>query len=172
MEIIFILTAIVQSVSISLGVGGSTLAILNFFVALADGTIDEGERRMMGVVYIVLRVAMVLILITTAAIAYMYISAGDDYFMPYTVGYWTLLLVLYANATLMTKRIMPSTVGPALQAATWYTLGILTALVPLRHTNFSYFEFVVGYLAAIALAVAIVNIVMAYAKRKRGQSVV
>ncbi len=77
MIMIITLATIIQSMAISLGVGSSTLAIINFFVAIADGAIDETERKMMGVVYKVLRVAMVLILITTILLLLnLYSSAG------------------------------------------------------------------------------------------------
>jgi hypothetical protein len=65
MTAFIVLITILQTFSISLGVGSSTLAIINFFVAIADSKIDETERIMMGVVYTVLKVAMVLILTTT-----------------------------------------------------------------------------------------------------------
>jgi hypothetical protein len=168
MEMIFVLVSILQSVAISLGVGCSTVAIVNFFVALADGKIDEQERKMMGVVYTLLRIAMVLILITTAVLgAFMFTSSSSLYLSPFIYGVWTLVGVLFLNAILMTKRIMPSNIGPALQASTWYTLGVLMALVPLGLTRFSYFEFIVGYAAAIALGLTIVNGVMSHLKYKK-----
>ena len=69
MELLLLITAVIQSFAISLGVGSSTLAIVNFFVAIDDGKIDDTERKMMGVVYIILRIAMVMILFTTAIVA-------------------------------------------------------------------------------------------------------
>ncbi len=147
--------------------GASTLAIINFFVAIADGTIDPQERKLMGVVYIVLRVAMVLILITTLALALIHITLTDlPYFTPFTLSIWTLIVVLYANAVLMTKHIMPSKVGPALQAATWYTLGIVLSLVSIGLFAFTYTTFLLGYAIAIIIAIAIVNSVMVLLKKK------
>lgn len=168
MEMILVLAAVLQSMAISLGVGSSTLAIINFFVAIADGKIDERERAMMGVVYVVLRIAMILIFLTTAFIGLNQLSSiGTAYFTPFITGMWTLIAVLFVNSFLMTKHIMPSNVGPALQASTWYTLGILMSLIPLELIGFSYFEFLIGYFAAIALAVAVVNGAMSYLKKKR-----
>jgi hypothetical protein len=168
MAMIFVLLAIVQSMTISLGVGSSTLAIINFFVALADGNINLQERTLMGVVYIVLRVAMIFILLTTLTLGIMHVVNTDiPYLTPFTAALWTLIAVLYVNAFLMTKHIMPSNFGPALQASTWYTLGIIMTLIPLQLDGFSYFQFIVGYGAAIALAVAIVNGAMAYLKKKK-----
>jgi hypothetical protein len=163
MEIIIILGTVLQGAAISLGMGASTLAIINFFVAIADGTIDPGERKMMGVVYLVLRVAMVLILVTFVVLLATNYLAGKPVLV--NSAQLTLIVVLYANAMLMTKRIMPSTVGPALQASTWYTLGILTTIVSLGFTAITYGQFLLGYVTVIVLAISIVNGMMAYLKK-------
>lgn len=171
METIYALNAIVQSMSVSLGVGASTLAILNFFVAINDGQIDTSERKIMGVTYIVLRLAMILILITTLLQALILLGYfGSGYLSGVSLGAWTALAVLFINATLMTKRIMPSTFGPAIQAGSWYTLGLLLALVSVQWASFTYWQFILGYIAAITLAVAIVNGTIAYQKHKRQPS--
>lgn len=168
MEMIFVLVSIVQSVAISLGVGCSTVAIVNFFVAISDGKIDEQERKMMGVVYILLRVAMVLILTSTFVLTLlMFTPSSNQYMSSFVYGVWTLVGVLFLNAVLMTKRIIPSNIGPALQASTWYTLGVLIALVPLGLTHFSFVEFLLGYTAAIALGLSIVNGMMGHLKHRK-----
>lgn len=167
MDLIIILLTILQSVAIALGVGSSTLAISNFFVAIADGEIDKTERKMMGVVYIVLRVAMGLILTTTAFLtALRYVQFGVDYFTPFVVGLWILIIMLFVNAFLMTKHIMPSSMGPALQAASWYTMGTLMALFSLGLYQFNLIQFILGYIVTILFAILIVNTVMVLLKRK------
>lgn len=171
MELTFVLTSIIQSVAISLGVGCSTLAIINFFAAIADGKIDETERRMMGVVYTVLRVAMILILITSLILGTIsYLSVGTAVFTNFVFSLWTLIAVLYINALLMTLRVVPSTIGPALQASAWYTLGILVALVPHGLVTFSYWQFILGFACVFTLAVSIVNGLMVYLKNKRSEA--
>jgi hypothetical protein len=165
MEIIIILVSILQSISISLGVGSSTLAITNFFVAIADGTIDPVEKKMMKVTYIVLRVAMVLILLTTLILTLTgYYNFSHTTIAPYGMTLYVLIAMLYINAILMTKRIMPRTLGPALQVSAWYTLGVVNALLPLGLVSFSIVHFLLAYAAVILLAVAIVNAGMAYFK--------
>lgn len=163
--------AILQSFSISLGVGSSTLAIINFFAAIADGVIDDTERRMMGIVYVVLRVAMAVILVTTLLLlAAEYSSLGIMNMTPFAVAQFFTLIMLFLNAMLMTAHLMPSTFGPAIQAGSWYTLGTLMALRSLDMTEFTFTQFFLGYIAWIVLAVAIVNGVMAVLKeRQRNQ---
>lgn len=168
MEMIFVVTSILQAIGISLGVGCSTVAIVSFFVAIGDGNISPEERMMLGVVYILLRVAMVLILITTALLALMHFNSGfTQHFTPFVISRWIIVFVLFANAVLMTKRIMPANFGPAIQAGSWYTLGITMALIPLGLAQYSLFEFFIGYSAALALAISIVNGVISFLKSRK-----
>lgn len=171
MEIIIILLAVLQSMAISLGVGSSTLAIINFFVAIADGKIDESERNMMGVVYIVLRVAMVAILVTTGLLALLHITQTEvAYLTSFKMAVWTLIAVLYINAILMTKHLISSSFGPSIQAGTWYTLGGITALLPLNLDNFTYIQFCIGYATVVVFAIVLVNGVMLHLKKKKEQT--
>ena len=159
---------VLQSFSVSLGVGSSTLAIINFFVAIQDGKIDPTERRMMGVVYIVLRVAMVAILLTTLGLLGMeYLMFGSLELTAVIFAQLIVLAVLYINAILMTVKVMPSTFGPALQAGSWYTLGLLGALQILQIDSFPIWQFLFGYLTWLVLAVAIVNGIMALVTPKK-----
>jgi len=150
--------------SIALGVGSSTLAIINFFVAIADGKIDETERKMMGVVYVLLRVAMILILGTTLLLLYLNYEGSISTF---TTAQLAALAVLFLNAVLMTAHLMPSTFGPAIQAGSWYTLGVLSSLQILGHTDFTLMEFILAYITWIILAIGIVNGTMAILKEKK-----
>lgn len=162
------LITILQSVAISIGVGGSTFAILNFFNALQDGVIDDTERRMMGVVYTVLRIAMVAILLTTLALFHVqYVYNGLESFSVLQWAQLFTLFILFLNAGMMTAHIMPSTFGPAIQAGNWYALGLLTTLKPLPDTDFTVLEFGLSYITWLVLAVCIVNGAMAYMKAHR-----
>jgi len=168
MTLFIALLTILQSFTISLGVGSSTLAIINFFAAIADGVIDETERRMMGIVYVVLRIAMVLILVSTLTLIFFSsVETGLLNMSSFTIAQLITLAALYLNAILMTWRIMPSTFGPALQAGSWYTLGALSALQILGSTGFSLGQFLMGYITWLVLAVGIVNGVMAILKAKK-----
>lgn len=168
MTTFIILVTILQNFSTALGVGSSTLAIVNFFAAIKDGVIDETERRMMGVVYIVLRVAMVLILITTIVRTSLLFGAEGIANMPdFAWAQLIVLLVLYVNAMLMTAHLMPSTFGPALQAGSWYTLGTLSALMSIGVIGFTLPQFLMAYVTWLILAVGIVNGIMAILKSKK-----
>ena len=172
MTTLFTLIAILQAFSISLGTGASTLAIINFFVAIADGGISPDERRMMGVVYIVLRVAMVLILLTTITLLIrQYGIGGLSSMSTFHLGQALAITVLFVNAVLMTKHMIPSNFGPAIQAGNWYTLGTLSALLPLGIVGFSLTQFALAYIAWLILAISIVNAIMAMQMAKRNKFV-
>jgi hypothetical protein len=163
--------AILQAMSVSLGVGSSTLAILNFFYAIKDGTIDPSERGLMGMTYLVLRVAMVLILVSTLLILALNLSsAGVQALTSFVIAQLVLLAVLFSNATLMTYRIMPSTFGPSIQASTWYTFGFLMALVPHGLHNFMTLPgFFLGYGCFMVLVTLAVNLAMRYLKERQAR---
>ena len=165
MELILTVLIVTQSFAISLGVGASTLAVLNFFAAIADGTIEDTERRMMGVVYTVLRIAMGAILLST--LTRIVITEPDLLALSgYTSATLIVVAALYGNAILMTKHLIPTTIGPALQAGSWYTLGILSAIAPLGYTQYPLWCYLLGYAAVFLLAVAVINGAMAWMKRR------
>lgn len=163
MEIFYVLVSVLQAIGISLGVGCSTVAIVNFFVALQDGKIDGGERRIMGVTYILLRVAMGIILLSTAILGLQqYLLFGNEALHTLNIALWFLIVVLFTNAFLMTKHIMPSSFGPGIQASTWYTLGIITALPPMFVASTLIVSIAVWY---VVFAAAIILLVYTLVKR-------
>ena len=158
MYALIIIVALLQSIAVALGVGNSTSAITQFFVALSDGTIDATERKMMQITYVLLRIAMGIIFITTGILTIIqYGIYGASYFTPFVIGFWLLIFILFINAFLMTIHIMPATFGPALQAASWYTMGILMALFSLGLYEFSFVQFSIGYGSMIVFATCLVN---------------
>lgn len=170
METAIIITiAVLQSIGVSLGVGSSTIAISQFFIAINDGQIDKAERRMMEVAYIVLRVAMGLILVTTLAhmtvVWYVLDMQGlaiEQYWNTFTLSLWIIIAVLFTNAFAMTKHWMPSTLGPGIQGGSWYTLGILFAIASIGINSFTFMQFLLAYLGMMCLFIAVVNGIMAY----------
>lgn len=161
----YIFVSIIQTMAISLGVGCSTVAIFNFFSAIADGKIEPAERGIMGVTYVILRVAMVAILITTADLLIMNLVEGTPV-STLTYAQLTLIFVLFLNAILMTAKIMPSSFGPAIQASTWYTFGFLLALVPHGLTHFTYVTFISCYIILFVVITLGVKFEMSQIKKR------
>jgi len=165
LDILFFALVLIHSSAIALGVGSSTIAIGGFLTAIADGTFDEGERRIMGFVYVSLRIAMWMIVVFSLLIMWM----RPEFFGDFTVPMWVMTAVLFVNAFLMTKHWITPKLGPAFQAGTWYTLGFLITayvfkLFPLTTEVFLYF-----YLAMLVLAVVIVNGCMKYLAMRRAK---
>lgn len=158
---------IAQIIGISLGLGSSTLAVASFFKAITDGSIDPSERGMLGVIYIVLRVAMMTILISTVVLAFIgYGTVGSAYFTTYVAAQLILIAVLFGNATLMTMRLMPSTFGPAIQAGSWYLLAFGMALSYVHLASFSFFTFLIAYAIELVFAFLVINGIMKHLKTK------
>ncbi len=167
MEYLYLVLAFLQSLGVSLGVGASTFAVANYIVAVRDGKVDESERQLMKVVYTVLRIAMIAILVTMIGQAVLlYMATGTYVFHPFVATAWTIILVLFANAVLMTFRLMPRFLGPALQAGSWYSLGVLYFLSTVGLVGFSFTAFFGGYLAMIVLALVLINGLLAYFKTR------
>lgn len=162
-EIFIPLALIYYNTAISLGVGASTIVIASFMVALSDGKIDVSERRMLGVIYITLRVAMVSILAML-----MYISLVVPSLFSTLLFLWPLVGVLYVNAILMTKHWISPKFGPAIQAATWYTLGFVTVIDTFGLYEVSVNFFLMLYAVDFVTALFLVNGLLLWFGRRRG----
>ena len=152
---------IYYNTAISLGVGGSSIVIASFLTALSDGKIETTERRLLGVIYITLRIAMASIALM---LAYMTLVAPD--LLPSLAYIWIMVGVLYLNAILMTKHWISPKIGPALQAATWYTLGFVTVIDAFALYAVSLTFFLSLYVVDIVVALLAVNGIMAYLKKR------
>jgi len=168
MEIIYILNTILLSIAVSLGVGCSTVAITQFFVAISDGKMGQEERKMMGVVYTLLRVAMAGILVTLLIQAglFYYLARDFSFVSPFLMSMWTVVGVLFLNAIGMTLHWVPGKIGPAIQASSWYSLGILLTLIPLGLVGFEYTQFALVYAGFILLSIASLNLLMNHLKER------
>lgn len=166
MELIYILIAYVQTLSISLGVGCSTVAVINYIVALRDGTIDNSERSIMGATYILLRISMGLILLTLIFQAlFHFVEFGYSYLQSFVLSVWTVVFILYINAVLMTKHLIPGVIGPGVQAATWYMLGTLLFFSSTQLTGFTYTTYMIIYVIFIILSISLIYIAVLRTKR-------
>lgn len=163
MDLVLIGLVLVHSSAIALGVGASTIAIAGFLTAIADNTFDESERRIMGVVYFSLRVAMALIVLFSLLIMWLH----PDFFGWFTVPLWIMTAVLFLNAFLMTKHWISTKLGPAIQAGTWYTLGFIITIYVFKLSVLTLMEFIYFFIIDLVLAIAIVNGCIQYLSWRR-----
>jgi hypothetical protein len=142
--------SLTHSIGITLGVGASTFAILLFLRALSDGVIDASERHLLGAVYMVLRIAMVLIALPLIILSgiWIYQGAGQLLLSPIFLIEWTILAVIVINAILMTKKKMPMWLGPAIAGGSWYSMFLVVEL-PLG--QIAYPLLIVYYIAFVLL---------------------
>ncbi len=163
LETITSLIIILNASAIGLGVGSSTLAISSFLTALRDGIIDQSERSMLGVIYIVLRVAMILILLTTVIIMWQRPEIFGN-----QIGFFlTLIAILYINAVCMTKHWIPSKIGPAVQAATWYTMGFLASINMFHLFTITFSNFIILYAIDLLVALFLINKLVQHMSRTK-----
>ena len=157
LELLLPLVIIFYNTAISLGVGGSSIVIAAFLTALVDKKIDQSERALLGVIYITLRIAMAAI-----AVSLVYIGMMAPAVMPSLSFVWIMVAALYVNAVLMTKHWISPKLGPAFQAATWYTLGFVVVIDAFALYALTPITFATLYVIDIAVAVIIVNCFMWY----------
>lgn len=155
---IYSIVEVLSGVAISLGVGASTFALLFYFMGMKLPELRQVGRPYSQAVYTILRIAMVAILLTELAKVALYVASGASlaelFAVDTLVFTWTLVAALFANAILMTLHVIPMKVGPALQATSWYTLGVVTAL-PL--VTFTYLPLLLTYLGCVLLAAVVIE---------------
>lgn len=157
MLLLYSVVGAIGGMAISLGVGSSTLALIFYFIGIHDPVLRESGRIYQRAVFTVLRVSMVLILLTEMIRGILYVQTGtsiQELLAADTLVFaWTIVAVLFGNAILMTLHFMPMKLGPAIQATSWYTLGVITTLPVV---TFTYLPLVLTYAGCIlALAVVI-----------------
>lgn len=162
-DIIFNTAVLFLNSSIALGVGTSTLAISSFLVALQDGEIDPSERRMLGVIYCVLRIAMLGIIVMSSAV-YM---LDPKFLVGLDIYLLIIMTVLVLNAIAMTKHWISGKYGPAIQAGTWYTMGFMATIHMFELFAIDTTTFLLFYAGDVLLAYFIVNGFLAYFKRNK-----
>ena len=157
MIMLFGIIETVSGMAISLGVGGSTFALIFYFMGKHSAVFHETGRPYQKAVYRVLRIAMVLILLTEIAKIIAYMQSGvriQDFLAADPLLFiWTVIAVLFVNPILMTFHLLPAKLGAAIQAASWYTLGLITALPTV---TFTYIPLLLTYAGAmVGMAVVI-----------------
>lgn len=154
----------VNTLGMTLGVGSSTYAITFFHQSIADGKIDDTEKRFLHTVYFILRMGMILLFLSYATQGY---QVWSDIRIP--VGRDTLaaqatfLAIIFGNAVLMEKRWVPMWLGPAIAGASWY--GIFFAFV-LDLYHFSYPVLMTWYIILIVFFIIFLRILREFMIKK------
>ena len=160
MLILFSILEVLGAVALSLGVGSSTFALIFHFMGMRAPAAHTAGKPYQKVVYVVLRIAMALILLTEIGKTILYVQNGltlEAARAAHSLLFlWTLIGALYMNAILMTLHLMPMKAGPAIQATSWYALGVLTALPVV---TFTYLPLLLTYLAGIVAMAVLIELI-------------
>jgi hypothetical protein len=154
----------INTLGLTFGVGSSTYALIFFHQSIADGVIDDTEKRFLHTVYFLLRAGMILLLISYAAQGYQ-IARG----IPILVAndtlatQATLLAVIFANAVLMERRLIAMWLGPAIAGAAWY--GTFFAFV-IDALHVSYPILLAWYVILVVIFVLILRVVREYMMKR------
>lgn len=119
--------------AIAIGAGAVTVAVAQSLAAVEDNKISPDEQRLMMVVLITMRMALLLLFATHAfftAKLYMVFSSDLNYFLPFMNQQsvlWTLIAVLFITFVFIDKAIISRQIGVAAMVPTWYALIFITA---------------------------------------------
>lgn len=119
----------INTLGMTLGVGSSTYAITFFHQSIADGVIDDTEKRFLHTVYFLLRAGMILLFLSYVSQGYQIahgfsIPVGNDTLAAQA----TFLAIIFANAVLMERRLIAMWLGPAIAGASWYSIFFASVL--------------------------------------------
>jgi hypothetical protein len=146
MDDFIVASAVFHILLISVGVGASLVAIVNYLYASVDGTLNRTERGMMGVTYIILRFITIAFLLSSLCIVLFDThSIGIGVYSPALLANLTLLFVLYINAILISTQFIGIAQALVIQFSTWCTISSVTTLAILE-VPFTVHEFVMLYI--------------------------
>lgn len=150
----------ISGMAISLGVGSSTFALIFYFMGKHSAVFHETGRPYQKVVYRVLRVAMALVLVMEITKIVLYVQTGTrvtELLAADTLMFmWTVIIVLFVNPVFMTLHLLPTKFGAAIQATSWYMLGVLSAL-PM--VTFSYLPLLLIYAGGMLAFAVIIELI-------------
>ena len=164
--------------AVGLSVGASTFALIFYYYVVAQGSTLPEQRKLMHIVYFVLRVGMVLIVFSEFFVFqysyqvnnYLYWMHNPEVFMRLTI-----FLVIVVNAILMHKRLISMWFGPAIAGASWYAYLFFSVFVDIRWVEFDlgYSVLFIGYLAwlvFVTLLLALLRVKLTSVELKAGLS--
>ena len=150
-----------KSIAVAIGAGATTVLTAQSLAAAKDGTVSADEQRLLMVIMVVMRVAILLFFLAHAlftAIIYS-IYGADIYlfqtFMDIQSLTWSLIALLFIIFVFIDKRIITRQVGVTISLTAWYALVFLLAWPDGLSVQLS--NFVFAYTIFVATAVVLVQ---------------
>ncbi|MFT5036649.1 MAG: hypothetical protein ACI9VM_000212 [Candidatus Azotimanducaceae bacterium] len=150
-----------------LGVGGATFIEVHLNKALADGTMSEDERGMLGLDFVVLRIGLVLAVFTGVGFIILYIVNGQEFRLQNPV-FWAkmaMVLIVAVNALLLQSHKISLYWGSALSFITWWGAMILGFFLT-GGIRYGFIEIMVVYGVIIVAGAYVLHKIREYIKKK------
>jgi hypothetical protein len=141
-----------QQLGIVLAVGGQTIVLVAYLLAMRDRVVDSTEAQFARAVRTVLVAGLFLIILSGVGVSAMHYFAGELYILlsPAYLFKWILLGAVLLFTLGIGTNLLPQWLGEALAGGTWYALFFLHILAP--DTNWeSLLILYGGWLGAFAL---------------------
>jgi hypothetical protein len=121
-----------QQLGIVLAVGGQTIVLVAYLLAMRDRVIDSTEAQFARAVRTVLVAGLFLIIVSGVGVSAMHYFAGELYILlsPAYLFKWILLGGVLLFTLGIGTNLLPQWLGEALAGGTWYALFFLHILAP------------------------------------------
>ncbi len=133
------------------GVGSITVAEWQYFRALSDGRIDDGERAHLVALFFSLRFALTLVLLTDILLGFAIFLFPHAPELVLSTPYWFemfIILALIIASWLRFHGRIPFWAGSAVAfTGWWYLVGMNLGYIPVE----SFFAAVIGFIVSIAV---------------------
>lgn len=152
-ELISLILYAAQQWGIVLAVGGQTIVLLAYLIAMRDRVVDDKEAQFARAVRTVLFAGLGLIILSGVGITALHYMAGEIGVLlsPAYLFKWLLVAVVGLFAFGIGKGLLPEWLGEGLAGGTWYALFFLHILAPVT-TWENLLTLYGGWLAAFFLA--------------------
>ncbi len=150
-----VILALTHLAATLVGAGSITVAEWQYFRALSDGRIDDGERSHLVTLFFSLRFALILVLLTDIALGFVLFALPGAPTLSLTISYWfemLIVLTLIFASWLRFYGHIPFWAGSATAfTGWWYLFGINLGYIPV--SNFG--AAVIGFIINIAIIAAL-----------------
>ena len=131
-EIVRLVLYATQQLGVTLAVGGQTVVLLAYLIAMRDRVVDSKEAQFSRAVKAVLFSGLGLVILSGIGITALHYIGGElpILFAPAYLFKWLLILLVVVFSFEVGKRLAPPWVGEGIVGGTWYALFLVHILAP------------------------------------------
>lgn len=141
-----------------LGTGGATIAEFQIIRASKDKKVSGDERALMHVNYTMIRMGMLLMLVSVAAMFWYHLNQGNQFIIT-SHKLWIkdlMLVAIILNAVALHKKWIPLWLGASVSFTSWWGATLLGMAGRLPY---SFVTYLVGYIVAIFVMAYLLHLV-------------